>query len=175
MKILETSRLLLRRFQQSDAAALMLIFGDEEVMRFGPGVQTEHWVLDWLRKCHENYDKRGYGPWAAVEKATGETIGYCGLFYFPDINGQPEVEIGYRLARRHWANGYATEAVTAIKDYGLKVIGLPRLIAIIDPSNVASIRVAEKAGMRYEADVLLEGYTYPDRVYVVAKEAEVSD
>lgn len=169
MKILETSRLLLRCFEETDAAALMQVFGNEEVMRFGPGIQTEQWVLDWLHKSLENYEKLGYGPWATVEKATGETIGYCGLFYFPDINGQPEVEIGYRLARPYWAKGYATEAVAAVRDYGLNVLSLPRLIAIIDPSNVASIRVAEKAGMHYEADVMLDGYTYPDHVYMIAK------
>lgn len=170
MTILETSRLYLRTFQRSDVATLMQVFGDEEVMRFGPGVQTEEWVVDWLRNSFENYETRGYGPWSAIEKATGASIGYCGLFYFPDINGRPEVEIGYRLARQFWAHGYATEAVAAVRDYAFAVLGLSRLIAIIDPSNVASIRVAEKAGMRYDADVMLAGYTYPDRVYSIEKQ-----
>lgn len=71
-----------------------------------------------------------------------EVIGYCGLFYFPDIGGQPEVEIGYRLARAFWCQGYATEAARAVRDYSFRVLGLPRLIAMIDPQNTASIRGA---------------------------------
>jgi RimJ/RimL family protein N-acetyltransferase len=94
-------------------------------------------------------------------------IGYCGLFAFPDINGRPEIEIGYRLERAAWGNGYATEAACAVRDYAFAILQIPRLIALIDPANVASIRVAEKIGMRYEQEVLLPGYTHPDHVYVV--------
>lgn len=145
----------------------MRVFGDPEVMRFGDGPQSAEWVSDWLDSCFDGYEQRGYGPWAVVEKAGGEVIGYCGLFYFPDINGRPEIEIGYRLARGWWGRGCATEAVIAVRDYAFNALGLSRLVALIDPVNVASIRVAEKAGMRYETDVMLEGYDHPDRVYVV--------
>lgn len=103
-----------------------------------------------------------------VKKATHEVIGYCGLFYFPDINGKPEVEIGYRLTRAFWAQGYATEAVIAVRDYGFSTLCLSRMFAMVDPENTASIRVAEKAGMQYKEDVMLEGYTHPDRVYVAS-------
>lgn len=99
MIIVETERLLLRRFHPSDAAALRPVFGDAEVMRFGPGVQSEAWVQDWVRDCLENYQKLGFGPWAVIKKSSLGLIGYCGLFYFPDVAGQPEIEIGYRLAR----------------------------------------------------------------------------
>jgi len=94
-------------------------------------------------------------------------IGYCGLFFFPDIEGQAEVEIGYRLARSVWGKGYATEAAKAVRDYAFNVLRLERLIAMIDPSNIASIRVAEKIGMHYEKEVMFEGYTHPDHVYVI--------
>ena len=113
-----------------------------------------------------NYAQRGYGLWAVVLRETDQPIGYCGLTYFPDINGRPEVEVGYRLARAHWGKGYATEAATAVKDWAFCDRKMERLIALIDPQNVASIRVAEKLGMVHEAEVMLEGYTHPDRVYV---------
>jgi RimJ/RimL family protein N-acetyltransferase len=77
------------------------------------------------------------------------------------------VEIGYRLRRSSWGNGYATEAARAVRDYAFTVRGRKRLIALIDPSNAASLRVAEKIGMHYEKDVLLKGYDHPDHVYVV--------
>jgi [ribosomal protein S5]-alanine N-acetyltransferase len=165
--VLQTERLALRQFQLFDEDFLDKIFGDPEVMRYGPGIQTRQWIRQWLETCLENYQKRGFGPWAVVEKADRIIIGYAGLFHYPDIDGRPENEVGYRLARSHWGHGYATEAVSTIREYGFHVLGLPRLIALIDPQNIASIRVAEKIGMQYEKEVMLEGYTYPDRLYAV--------
>ena len=167
--IASTERLSLRHFHIFDATPMYQVFGDPEVMRFGDGVQTKEWVDAWLRTCLERYQTWGFGPYAVVEKHSQDLIGYCGLFYFTDINGQPEVEIGYRLARSAWGRGYATEAAVAVRDYGFTTLGIKRLIAIIDPSNTASIRVAEKIGMQYEGEALLEGYTHPDHVYVVTR------
>ena len=167
MVILETKRLLLRQFHLLDGEAMESVFGNPEVMQYGSGVQSQEWVQDWLRGCRENYQKLGFGPWAAVEKASRHVVGYSGLFHFPDIAGHPEVEIGYRLARPFWNQGFATEAVTAIRDYAFNILCLHRLIALIDPQNAASIRVAEKAGMRYEREIMLEGYTYPDHLYSI--------
>lgn len=171
MIIVETKRLILRHFHVFDGEAMDRVFGDAEVMRFGPGVQTQPRVREWLRGCLENYQNMGFGAWAVVEKSKRDVIGYCGLFYFPDIAGQPEIEIGYRLARPFWGHGYATEAVMAVRDYGFNILCLPRLIAMIDPQNVASIRVAGKAGMCYEREVMLEGYTHHDHVYSIANSA----
>ena len=147
---------------------MLQVFGDPEVMRFGDGTQSKEWVQVWLQTCLERYYQTwGFGPYAVLEKQSYDVIGYCGLFYFPDINGKPEVEIGYRLARSAWGKGYATEAARAVRDYAFQILAIKRLIAMIDPSNVASIRVAEKIGMHYEQDVMLEGFTHPDHVYVV--------
>ena len=144
------------------------VFGDPDVMRFGDGVKTEPWIREWLRQCLEHYQTWGFGPYALVERSSHRPMGYCGLFYFADIAGQPEVEIGYRLAKRYWRQGYATEAALAVRDYGFNVLGLPRLVAMIDPANLASIGVAKKLDMRYEKDVMFEGYTRPDHLYVTA-------
>jgi hypothetical protein len=165
MFALKTERLLLRNFDLSDSESLMYVFGDAEVMRFGDGVQTKEWVDGWLRDSLESYQTRGLGPYAVVEQSSGKVIGYCGLFYFPDVNGRPEIEIGYRLRRSAWGQGYATEAVLAVRDFAFKALNIRHLIAMIDPSNTASIRVAEKIGMRYESDVMFEGYSRPDHVY----------
>ncbi len=136
-------------------------------MRFGDGIQSAEWVGGWLGRALESYERRGYGPWAVVEKSSSVVIGYGGLFLFPDVNGRPEIEVGYRLARPFWGRGYATEAVIAVRDHAFSTLGLTRLIAIIDPGNIASIRVACKAGMRYETEVMLPGYTYPDQLYSI--------
>lgn len=95
-------------------------------------------------------------------------MGYTGLFHYLDIAGRPEIEVGYRLGRAHWGRGYATEAVIAVRDYSFNVLGLPRLVALVDPMNVASIRVAKKAGMHFEREVTLQGYNHPDQLYAIA-------
>ena len=167
MLVVETERLIVRNFETSDLDALAALFGSPDVMRFSDGVKSIQWVQDWLSQCIEKPDPNiGAAPWAVDEKNSSETIGYCGLFYFPDVCGQSEIEIGYRFLRHRWGHGFATEAVCAVRDHAFGVMNIPRLIAIVDPQNSASINVAEKAGFSYEKDVMLEGYTYADRVYV---------
>jgi RimJ/RimL family protein N-acetyltransferase len=154
MLIAEAPRLFLRHFHVADLDAMADVFGDPEVMRFGPGPQSRDWVQSWLRGCLEDYyQKWCFGLWAVVLKADRRVIGYCGLTRFDDIAGQPEIELGYRLARAFWGRGLATEAARAARDYAFGLLGLPRLVSIIDPLNLASIRVAEKCGLHHEKDV----------------------
>jgi [ribosomal protein S5]-alanine N-acetyltransferase len=170
MIIAETERLLLRHFHVGDAAAMNCVFCDAEVMRFGRGAQTSEWVKEWLLGCLEKYHQTwGFGHWAVVEKASHETLGLCGLAQYPDIDGQTEIEIGYRLARPYWGKGYATEAAKAVRDYGFNTLGFDRLVSIIDPRNVASNGVAEKLGMQYEKDIMFKDYTHADRLYTMTR------
>src|SRR5512138_2919203 len=143
MFLLKTERLVLRQIQFGDTAALMNIFGDAKVMRYGDGVQPKAWVEGWIQTCHESYAVHGFGPYVVVEQSSGEVVGNCGLYYFPDVNGRSEVEIGYRLRRSVWGSGYASEAAHAVRDFAFDRLNLKRLIAIIDPANTASVRVAE--------------------------------
>ena len=167
MFLLKTERLLFRQVQFSDTAALMYVFGDAEVMRFGDGIHAKEWVEGWIQTCHESYAVHGFAPYAVVEQSHREVIGYCGLYYFPDVNGKPEVELGYRLRRSAWGKGYASEAARAMRDFAFDTLHLKRLIAIIDPTNIASIRVAKGIGMHYESEVTFEDYDHPDHVYVI--------
>jgi RimJ/RimL family protein N-acetyltransferase len=168
MFIAETDRVRLRHFHIGDGTAMDRVFGDPEVMRYGRGPQSPEWVRRWLRGCLENYHlKWGFGLWAVIERESGEVIGYCGLSHFDDIAGQAEIEIGYRLARAYWGRGYATEAARAVRDYGFATLGLPRLVSIIDPRNIASAKVAEKTGLRYEKDAIFK--EVPVHIYVVKR------
>ncbi len=170
MIIADTPRLFIRQFHLFDQTALEAVFCDPEVMRYGPGVQSREWIAAWLRDCLDCYFRKyGFGPWAVVAKSTREVIGYCGLFVYPDIAGKTEIEIGYRLGRACWGHGYATEAAAAVRDYSFNVLSLARLVALIDPHNKPSRRVAEKLGMRDEREVMLPGYTYPDHLYALAR------
>lgn len=167
MIIVQTERLVLRHFEPADCEVLMHVFGDAEVMRFGDGVQSRKWVAIWLETALENYQSHGFGPYAVIEQNSHDLIGYCGLSYFADIDGREEIELGYRLKRAAWGHGYATEAAAAVRDFAFHTLNIRRLIALIDPFNVASLRVAEKIGMHYESEMMLESYDHPDHVYVI--------
>ncbi len=168
MLVTESERLIIRHFYINDLEAMDSVLGDTEVMRFSNGVLTQDGIRNWLNDCFISYKIYGYGPWALVEKNIQRTIGYCGIFHFPDIDGKPENEIGFRLAKQYWGMGYATEAALSVRNYSFKNLGITRLIAIVDPNNKASIRVSKKMGMHYEKDIMLNGYTHPDHIYAVS-------
>jgi RimJ/RimL family protein N-acetyltransferase len=168
MVIAETQRVVLRCFHIADLDAMTAVFADPEVMRFGRGPRTRDWTQAWLLGCLEDYyQKWGFGLWAVVYKTDRRVIGYCGLTRFDDVDGQTEIELGYRLARAFWGRGLATEAAKAVRDYAFDVLVLPRLVSIIDPRNEASIRVAEKTGLRFEKDIVFRENTC--RLYVIHK------
>ena len=100
--MIETPRLTLREFEPTDLDAMRLVFGDEEVMHFGSGVQDDEYIRKFIESCRANYRERGFGLWAVCEYENTRALGYCGLTLFPDINGREEVEIGFRLARDVW-------------------------------------------------------------------------
>ncbi len=168
MVITESKRLFLRHFHVGDLDAMLEVFGDPEVMRFGRGPQTREWVQGWLRGCLEDYyQKWGFGLWAIVPKPDRRVIGYCGLTRFDDVDGRPEDEIGYRLARAFWGRGLATEAALLVRDYSFGILTLSRLVALIHPDNAASIRVAEKTGLHHEKDVTFRGQL--TRLYAIQR------
>jgi RimJ/RimL family protein N-acetyltransferase len=170
MLIAETERTFLRPFHVADLDAMTAVFGDPEVMRFGRGPQPREWVQSWLRGCLEDYyQKWGFGLWAVVAKDDRRVIGFCGLTRFDDVDGRAEIELGYRLARAYWGRGLATEAARAARDYAFETLTLPRLVSLIDPENVRSIRVAEKAGLRFEKDITFRGK--PARLYALDRPA----
>src|SRR5215207_11132312 len=100
----------------------------------------------------KSYDKNGFGLYLVVLKETNESIGMCGLIRRDTLE---DVDIGYALLPDFWAKGYAVEAARATKTYAKEVIGLKRIVAIVDPANAGSIRVLEKLGLRFETMVRL--------------------
>ncbi len=165
--VAETERLLLRRLRMDDLDSMCEVLCNPEVMRFSLGVKARADVLQWLSACVEAYARTGFGIWGVVEKSSKVVVGYCGLTQHRDIDGQPEVEIGFRLARGYWSRGFATEVALAVRDHARQSLSIPRLVALVDPDNAASARVVEKIGMTHEKDVMLPGYDYPDRLYAM--------
>lgn len=170
--VTETDRLLLRHLEIPDIDAICRIICDPEVMLFSNGVKTPTEAAKWLEDCIESYSKFGYWLWAVIEKSTRSLVGYCGLIHFPELSGKTEHEIGFRFQRSSWSQGYATEAALAVRDYAFDTLSIPRLVALVDPSNTASLRVVEKIGMVYEKNVMLPGYKHPDRLYAVFRQQD---
>jgi RimJ/RimL family protein N-acetyltransferase len=146
----ETERLLLRPFVEDDAEAFFRLNSDPLVMRYtgNPLMQSvEEARASLLSRPIADYRKHGYGRWACVCKEDGRLIGFAGLKYLPELN---EVDLGYRLLPAYWGKGLATEASVASLAYGFERLGLQRIIGLVEPANVASVRVLEKVGMRFE-------------------------
>lgn len=151
MLIAQTPRLTLRRFRLEDADALFALNGDPEVTRYvgDPPFESveaaQVFVTDYLRDVALPNDD--LSRWAVVEHQTNEVLGFCGLRRQPD----GEVDLGYRLLRRAWGRGYATEAARVTLDVGFGRFALPAISAHADVENLGSLRVMEKLGMRFRA------------------------
>jgi len=153
---LETARLRLRQFRESDLDAWARIAADPETMRFigggEPLTREEAWrSLGYLLG---HWEIRGYGLWAAEERASGALVGRIGL-YRPE--GWPGLEVGWLVARERWGEGLATEGARAALDHAFTRLGAERVISVIQPPNAASIRVAEKLGERPAERMQLDG------------------
>jgi len=156
MKILETSRLILREFVADDRDALGLVLGDPETMHFYPTPLNRAAVEEWIARNRRRYSKDGHGLWAMVLKPTGEVIGDCGLTV-QTVDDVDEIEIGYHVRRDCWGKGLATEAARACREYGFAKLPVERLISLIRPENLSSRRVAEKNGMTVWKEVMRKG------------------
>jgi RimJ/RimL family protein N-acetyltransferase len=149
--LLETERLILRRFTEGDVDNLFALDGDPAVMQYitgGPSTPREEIERDYIPAYLDYYERYdGYGFWAAIEKATGEFLGW---FHFRPYEGAPldQPELGYRLRRSAWGKGYGTEGSRALIRKGFTEMGVQRVVAFAYEENVASTRVMEKIGMK---------------------------
>ena len=165
--LFESPRLLFRPLTLEDLEDLAALYADPEVMHFFDGVRTRDQARAEIEMCQRMYGEVGFYFWATILKTENRFIGRCGIL--PQwIEGQPEYEVAYMIARRYWNQGLGTEAARAIKEYGFARYAFPRLISLIAPGNRASVRVAEKNGMRYIRDVWANGYL--DQMYAVERE-----
>ncbi len=148
MGMIQTERVLLRPFRSDDLAEIHAIYAEEWPYFRGPLSAS----IDETREIVERHmaiqAEHGFSLWVAREKATGEVVGDCGLQPL-ELRGL-DVELGYRLGRRHWGRGLATEAATACLRAAFEELGLDRIVAVAHPDNAASRRVLEKIGFVYE-------------------------
>ena len=148
--ILSTDRLRLREITPADLPFLHRIFGDEECMRYYPGIKTFDETESWFRRlAFDSYTNHGFGLWAVVDRKSGALLGDCGIT-LQETSAGLEPEIGYHLWRDHWGKGYAVEAATACRDHALQTLGLARIVSVVRPDNIPSQRVAGRVHRRRE-------------------------
>ena len=153
MKILETARLILRHLEPADLDDLFALYRDPEIRRYFPdGTLTYAETkaeLEWFLNGHPQHPELGL--WATIDKATNQFIGRCGLLPWT-IDGRFEVEVAYLISKTQWGQGLGSEVAQGIRDYAFTQLNLTRLVCLIDPENLASIRVATKMGMTFEKE-----------------------
>lgn len=145
--MLETERLVLRRFDENDTDAVFALRSDAAMMHFIRAPQNRQESVNWLELVSSLWKTDRIGFCAVVEKRSGELIGWCGLWGLKETG---ETEIGYAIAPKFWGRGLGSEAARAFLRYGFETLRLDKIVAVAAPENAASRRVMEKLGMTYD-------------------------
>lgn len=159
---IETQSLILRDLQLSDADDLFEMDADPEVQRYleKQDLRSAEDLKPIMAMIQKQYRDNGIGRWAIEHKESGECLGWAGLKLHPELNGLKQVyELGYRLKRKHWGKGYATEASEAALRYGFSVLNQNVLYALTHPENLASKAVLFKLGFRSGGLTEVDGET----------------
>ncbi|HUQ30596.1 MAG TPA: GNAT family N-acetyltransferase [Pyrinomonadaceae bacterium] len=155
MKVLETERLILRRFTVEDDEFVLELLTDPSWLRFigDKGIRTPDAARDYISKTLvAMYERLGFGLYLTELKDEGIPIGMCGLIKRDSLE---DVDIGFAFLPKFRGKGFAYESARAVMAYGKRAFGLNRLVAITSPDNHDSARVLEKLGFNFEGKVKL--------------------
>jgi RimJ/RimL family protein N-acetyltransferase len=155
MKSIETKRLKLRQWQESDFSSFAQYYADEDNARYVGGQKNPEQAWRHMALQIGHWKLKGFGYWAVDEKETNDFVGCVGLWQSP---GWPELELGYWLMKEHQGKGYALEACLRCIDYAREVLKASSLVSYIDPGNAPSIRLAERLGAVNEGTIELLSY-----------------
>ena len=144
--IIETERLILRKYTRDDVDGLLEILSDPETMRHYPSVYDRAGAERWLDWCFESYQRSGFGLWAIELKKSGEFIGDTGLT-MQNIDDDVLPEIGYHINKKYWRRGFAKEAASAVRDWAFSNTDLDAVYSYMKYSNSPSYHTAQSIGM----------------------------
>lgn len=150
--MIRTERLLMRRWRDDDRAPFAALNADPKVMEHMSGTLTRVQSNAFVDRIDACWDGRGLGLWAVEVTGVAPFIGYVGLWPADEAVGAGAVEVGWRLARAHWGNGYATEAAREALRFGFEEVGLDEIVSFTVPRNERSIRVMERIGLHHDPD-----------------------
>ncbi|HRO70836.1 MAG TPA: GNAT family N-acetyltransferase [Chitinophagaceae bacterium] len=146
--IFETERLVVRPYLQEDSEYFFMMNGDEEIVRYiRPPKSREESDLFLLEVIKYSQENPLYGRWAVFEKESGE---FAGTFAVIPIENADDMQLGYSLLKRNWGKGYATELTLAGLQYVFTRTPLTEIYAITEAGNLASQKVLQKVGFRFQ-------------------------
>jgi ribosomal-protein-alanine N-acetyltransferase len=148
-----TPRLLLRRMTAGDLDDLTRMHLDPRIMATLGGVRSPEQTRDWLQRQMGHWERCGFGLWMARERQTGQFAGRGGLHHI-EIDGRDEIEVGYSFLAEFWGRGLAMELARESIRAAFTVLNLPEIVCFTLTTNHASQRVMQKAGFRYERDLV---------------------
>lgn len=176
----KTDRLLLRRWRDTDLEPFGALNADPETLVYFAQTLDRAASDAFVRRIESRFEKQGYGLWALEVIATGEFIGYTGLNAMPDgVPGAGGMEIGWRLAKRAWHQGYATEAARAALGVAFDGAGLPEVWSMTAVLNEPSQAVMRRIGMtevaRFDHPGVPPGHRFqPHVTYHLARAEQAS-
>ncbi|MEM1032097.1 MAG: GNAT family N-acetyltransferase [Myxococcota bacterium] len=149
---LHTDRLILRPWRASDLEPFSALNADAEVMQHFPASMSAKETTHFVARTRAHFDEHGYGLWAVEVRDVAPFVGFIGLVH-PAFEAPftPAVEVGWRLARAHWNQGYATEGARRVVRFAFEEAGLDELVSFTVPDNAASRRLMTKLGMTHDA------------------------
>ncbi len=156
---LETKRLITRYLTEADVPLWAEFFKDAEAIEFFPMYHDklpEQSAKEWIERQRTRYTKHEYGMQALLDKSTHALVGQCGLIA-KEIDGIPEIEVGYSILKKYWGLGYAAEAARLFIDYAFENQQADSIISTISPGNAKSIRIAKKNGLVFEKMTIWQG------------------
>lgn len=146
--MIRTDRLLLRRWRDADRAPFAALNADPQVMEHMQGLLLREASDAFIDRIEAHWAEHGWGLWAVEIPGVVPFIGYVGLWPAHYVTGDPMVEVGWRLAREYWGNGYVTEAAGEALRFGFEVVGLEEIVSFTVPQNERSWRVMQRIGLQ---------------------------
>ena len=163
--ILRTPRLVVRELTSADAPFILTLLNDPDFIgHIGDrGVRTADEAVEYIeRGPRASYRQHGFGLWLVELPGPPTPIGICGVL---KRDALPEPDIGFAFLPAYRSRGYAFEAASAVRDFARDALGLPRLLAIVSPANVSSIRLLERLGFAFEQPMVMPGETQHVKVF----------
>ena len=157
MNVLETKRLILRRFSLEDAPFIIELVNDPAWLEHigDRNVRTLEDARAYLRKgALDMYERVGFGMYVVALKGSGEAIGTCGLIKRESLD---DIDIGFAFLPQFRGQGFALESAAAVLEHGKGALGLKRIVAIVSPANRRSVTILEKIGLKFERTLKLPG------------------
>ena len=163
--IFETPRLILRRFTEADAPLIFQLNSDPDIVKYVHErvLQSEDEARTIITNIILTQYEKKLGRWAMFSKAGNDFIGWCGLKHLPE---KGEIDLGYRLNKKYWGKGYATESATHTLEYGFNVLQIPLITGKAHTENIASLKILEKIGMKFIGEEIED--ECPIKVFTIA-------